>query len=343
MNPQVVISTTDLRIERIGGDDVRKRSPVAREFEKLVLQSEQLYPEIGGWLRNSVYRDLVGRKRVALLGRVNGRPAVSAVLKVGGRTKFCHLRVHEGFQRGGLGDLFFSLMALEVRHEASSVHFTLPASLWEESHEFFESFGFKDTVPAGTQYRLFDRELHCEAPYRVVWRHTIGKLPRLLEGILIGGRSPNPEIILSVKPRYGEAILDGRKRIEVRRRFSSDLIGRRVAFYASSPVRGLIGEARIASVDRLPAELLWHRSGGELGCTREEYLRYVGSAHEVNAIRFRDPIRYLAQIPLSQLSHLAGSALHPPESHLIIRGGSDWAIAVAVGALLHGGARNENP
>lgn len=56
-------------------------------------------------------------------------------------------------------------------------------------------------------------------------------------------------IIFSVKPQYASEIMSGRKTVELRTRFATHAaVGRFAFIYASSPVQGMIGYARIAQV-----------------------------------------------------------------------------------------------
>src|SRR5204863_9817154 len=111
------------------------------------------------------------------LGLRDNIPVATAVVKRGENAKFCHLRLDECVRDQNLGELFFALMAAEVRQFASDVHFTLPESLWEEKRDFFQSFGFASASRATKQYRPFHDELSCSTPFQALWRTLTERLP----------------------------------------------------------------------------------------------------------------------------------------------------------------------
>lgn len=55
-------------------------------------------------------------------------------------------------------------------------------------------------------------------------------------------------VLMSIKPRFGEEILSGYKRIELRRRVAPLEEGDRVILYFSSPVRAICGEFKAGRV-----------------------------------------------------------------------------------------------
>lgn len=64
-------------------------------------------------------------------------------------------------------------------------------------------------------------------------------------------------VLLSIKPEFSEAILDGRKTYELRRRiFGRRDVGRCV-IYSSSPVRRVVGEFTVEKVLALAPPKLW--------------------------------------------------------------------------------------
>lgn len=90
-------------------------------------------------------------------------------------------------------------------------------------------------------------------------------------------------IIMSIKPKYADLILDGRKTIEFRRRelpFDIDI----VYIYATDTVRRIVGAFRWdGQFDGTP-EMLWAEHGKAACVTREEALHYFGSCTRGYAI-----------------------------------------------------------
>ncbi|MNF89757.1 hypothetical protein D3C84_722950 [compost metagenome] len=64
-------------------------------------------------------------------------------------------------------------------------------------------------------------------------------------------------IILSIKPYFVEAILDGKKTIELRKRVGKLFIENNTVYiYSTSPVKAIVAEAKISHIDRIcPSEI----------------------------------------------------------------------------------------
>lgn len=326
----------DFRIVRISDADVKRSSDYALDLHRLVLECEERYPQIDRWLTNKVLPQLRTPQREAFVGYQDGEAVVSAVLKRGEKSKFCHLRVTEGLRDSHLGEMFFALMALEVRHIAKEIHFTLSESVWEENGEFFQSFGFMNVEKSETQYRLFETELKCSARIDDVWQSVLGKLPKLTNTFSVGGYSMNPTLLISLKPEFADRILSGTKKVEIRKRFSTRWVGHRVCLYASRPVKGVVGEATVEKVVVGTPERIWGEYGSDVGCTKEEFDAYVSTASEVYALVLGEPRPYAAEIPLSQLSGLVQHELRPPQSYCRLDDDKPLGKAVSLAALLHG-------
>lgn len=77
-------------------------------------------------------------------------------------------------------------------------------------------------------------------------------------------------VLLSIKPKYADLILDGKKRVELRRSWPGNDIGVMI-LYSSAPVQKLVGVAYIDKLERRDVDGLWALSeefGG--GVTRDE-------------------------------------------------------------------------
>lgn len=325
-----------VRIERIDESHARRSGDSLGILVGRLRRHQEFYPEIETWIRDRVIPGLKTGERIAYLGYREEKPILAAVLKQGESTKFCHLSIEDGFRGDHLGQLMFSLMASEVRHIAAEIHFTLPEGLWEAEHGFFRSFGFEAARPSPIQYRLFEEELRCSAPFSTVWNHVVAKLPTLLTSTAIAGYDLNEGVVLSVRDDLARAIMRGEKTVEVRRRFSERWAGRKASVYASGASQTLLGMVSISDVLRAGPDEIWERFGEEIGSGREEYSAYTDGCDSVFALRLTDPIEYAAPVPISQLSHLIGDVLHPPQSYSRFSRDDKWGQAISIAALLHG-------
>ncbi len=331
----------ELRLIRLSANDIADHTDAYVAFEELIARNESSYPNIRRWLRDKVLGGIRSAARIGFVGLIDGRPVASAVVKRGESAKFCHLRLVGSLRDRNLGELFFCLMAAEIRRQANEVHFTLPESLWSEKAEFFRGFGFATADAASTQYRIFDRELRCSAQFDRVWEAVLGKLPKLGDRFTVRGYSMNASLVISVAPRFAEKIVTGEKTVEIRRKFSRKWIGRRAVVYATSPQRHLMCDARIANVVAATPDEIWRSFSHAIGCTRGEFDAYVTRCEEIFALVPDDVAPFAEPLPLSQLEFLVGKPLKPPQSYCAVTADTAWSTAVSVAALLHGTMRHD--
>ena len=110
-------------------------------------------------------------------------------------------------------------------------------------------------------------------------------------------------LLLSLRPRFAEAILQGSKTIEIRRRPVSAAPGTPMILYSSSPAMAVVGTARLAHIEFCPAAMAWRRYGPTLGLSRAEYDTYldgINSAYllhltKVNTLNEPLPLRHLRE------------------------------------------------
>jgi predicted transcriptional regulator len=103
---------------------------------------------------------------------------------------------------------------------------------------------------------------------------------------------------LSIKPRFAQAILDGRKKFEFRRTLFRDPGVERVVIYASSPTQRVIGEFSIAAVHSLPPEELWRRTREHAGIDRSYFKAYFAGRDVGHALEVGSCMRYVEPIEL---------------------------------------------
>jgi predicted transcriptional regulator len=84
-------------------------------------------------------------------------------------------------------------------------------------------------------------------------------------------------ILLSVKPKFANLIVEGSKLVELRRTIPAQAVGT-VAIYSSSPVQSIVALADVKEIIEASASKLWTISrdnGG--GLTRDELMVYFDS------------------------------------------------------------------
>ncbi len=124
-------------------------------------------------------------------------------------------------------------------------------------------------------------------------------------------------ILLSIKPKYGYAILEGKKKYELRKCVNVVIEpGDLIIMYFSSPVKAILGYFKAGKVyvtspqqlRRILAEL------GNIGVDEED-LTYVEGFSKVMAIEVVEP-RKCREVPLEKLRKLG---LNPPVSYVRLK------------------------
>ena len=89
-------------------------------------------------------------------------------------------------------------------------------------------------------------------------------------------------MLLSVRPRFAESILEGAKSAEIRRLRPTARPGTPVIIYATRPLAAVVGTACIDSICHGTPSILWEEYQPQMGVTRQEfdqYLRGVSTAY----------------------------------------------------------------
>lgn len=324
----------NFQVVRLSEADALAGSDHLEKLRELVLENEPMYPNIEKWFDEKVMVGLKVSERIGYIGYLDEKPAVSAVVKRGEDAKFCHLRIKKELQDIHLGEAFFTLMGLEVRRLAKDVHFTLPESVWEKEKEFFKSFGFVKAIKAGHQYRLFEDELRCSSPFDRVWKAILEKLPKVARAFFMNGHSLDNKLLMSIRGENARKVVAGKKKVEIRRRFSKKWTGCKVSIYASGRERCLVGEASISKVVIGDPGSIWERFHEHIGCTRAEFDKYTQPLKKIYAIVLEDAIPFRKSISLREVSNLTQKELQPPQTYYDLSKNTSWAEAVSMGALL---------
>jgi predicted transcriptional regulator len=121
------------------------------------------------------------------------------------------------------------------------------------------------------------------------------------------------DFVLSIKPEYALKIVEGVKKVELRRRFPPGAVtGARLYVYATVPIQALIGYATISRIDSLPVEDIW-RYYNEVACiNREDFDAYYRGLGLGYVIVLKDVVQLARPIPLAVLKEKL--AFTPPQS-----------------------------
>ena len=117
-------------------------------------------------------------------------------------------------------------------------------------------------------------------------------------------------VLLSIKPRFANAILEGTKTFELRRAVFRSTAVRKVVIYASSPVRLVIGEFTMGGILALDPKELWAITA-KGACVDQEFFDEYFRGREIGfALKIYRPKRYGKPLRLAEHFGLA----RPPQS-----------------------------
>ncbi len=89
--------------------------------------------------------------------------------------------------------------------------------------------------------------------------------------------TPKP-ILLSVKPRFASLIFDGRKKVELRRRFLKDAMDRDAFIYVTSPEKELRGGFRVGQIRHGAPDDIWNDVQQMAQLEKSEYDAYYAES-----------------------------------------------------------------
>jgi predicted transcriptional regulator len=117
-------------------------------------------------------------------------------------------------------------------------------------------------------------------------------------------------VLLSIKPKFANAILEGTKTFELRRALFRNSLVREILIYASSPVSLVIGEFIVDGILALEPKKLWAATEKGAGVERQFFEDYFRGCEIGFAFKVDRPRRYTK--PLNLKEHFGLS--RPPQS-----------------------------
>lgn len=136
-------------------------------------------------------------------------------------------------------------------------------------------------------------------------------------------------LLLSVRPRFARAILEGRKTVEVRRRFPEVPAGTTVVLYSSSPERAVLGTVRLTRTLRVDPKLVWATYSDDIDIEEDALEEYLLGADASTVLQVEDPETWAQPVTLGTLRELIG--VEPPQSFRYLA--LEQLDAIRVGSL----------
>lgn len=127
------------------------------------------------------------------------------------------------------------------------------------------------------------------------------------------------DILFSVHPKYASKIIEGTKTVELRRRFpETALKGTLALIYSSSPVRAVVGCARIKYVSRLSIAQIWKQYGAAACISKDDLYAYFSGLKFGFAIVLESVQPLRRQLDAGELRVQFG--IVPPQSYRYVSG-----------------------
>ena len=140
-------------------------------------------------------------------------------------------------------------------------------------------------------------------------------------------------LLISIQPRFAEAILDGTKTLELRRTAPTLLPSAIAIIYASSPRKALVGSATILTTLQSSPSALWSDYRESTGVSHDEYEEYFAGRSQAFGLRLAEVER--AQRPV-ELEALRTHGLEPPQSWRYLSSRQAMTLRLEMGERLAG-------
>jgi len=119
-------------------------------------------------------------------------------------------------------------------------------------------------------------------------------------------------LMMSIKPKYADKILDGSKTIELRKvRPRNAGSGDLVVVYASSPKKSLVGLFEIADIMKSDPKELWRQARDRAGVEKKEFEDYFTGTRDAYGISIGKTWWLKSEVSLSDLKKLMPSFTVP--------------------------------
>ncbi len=98
-------------------------------------------------------------------------------------------------------------------------------------------------------------------------------------------------ILLSIKPKYANEIISGRKKFEFRKVKCQNEIDT-IIIYATAPVKQVIGEVKVIDILQDTVSKIWNEAKDKAGISENEFKEYYAGRTIATAYKLGSVIKY---------------------------------------------------
>ncbi|MBW7989514.1 MAG: GNAT family N-acetyltransferase [Planctomycetes bacterium] len=288
------------------------------EIREFLLESSSLYPGIEFWWDNRVRPTIEQGRRVVLVVDAESSLEGLFIGKPGNLAKLCTLRLRESVRNQGVGRVLVTdgLNRLLDR-DTSRFHVTISEAAEKGCTSFFESIGFQRVAIEPNRYKkgLDEFVYSCQRNevVEIINNELSQGIEQTLYGVVPKQMPKEQTLLMSLRPEFAELILQGRKTIEFRRKFSKKYEGATIVFYISRPLQQFMFTATITQVDHNQKKCLWSDYEQEGGISQTTFDKYFSGIDHGYAIHLSNVKTLPNQLALEQAKNVCPQ-LRPPQS-----------------------------
>lgn len=95
-------------------------------------------------------------------------------------------------------------------------------------------------------------------------------------------------ILLSIKPKYVNSILDGKKRFEFRKAIPNSKEVEEVYIYSSAPVQKIVGKFSLKNILHASPQEIWEKCSRYGGISEDDFFEYYRGREEAYSLSITD-------------------------------------------------------
>jgi len=119
------------------------------------------------------------------------------------------------------------------------------------------------------------------------------------------------DLLISIRPAFADAIFNGSKTVEVRRKIPAVKAGARLWIYVTKPIGEVRGVARVTEIVEGDRDAVWQACGPRTGLTRHGFDDYLNGSTKAYGLVLRE-IAVGGPVPMTALKALR-AGFHPPQ------------------------------